>query len=37
MTLILYSPQEAAKKWLKLTAHTVKVKKREELDNSEET
>lgn len=34
--LRLYSPQEAAKKWLKLTSHTVKVKKREELDNFEE-
>ena len=43
MILRLSSPQEAAKKWLSLTAHTVinwltesKVKKRKELDNFEE-
>jgi len=41
--LRLFSPQKAAKKWRKLTAHTVinwltesKVKKRKELDNFEE-
>lgn len=43
MILRLFSPQEAAKKWLKLAAHTVinwftesKTKKGKELDNFEE-